>query len=134
MTRNLLSAPGALVVALTFASGAAAQTTSYVRITMVTGATQLIAHVSNVNPDCTSRGDTEVRIMTEPTSGALRMAKQLGYGHFTGDYEQCSTRKVAGVSVYYTPQKGFIGSDSVQLDVFFPNGVERIENYAITVK
>ncbi len=62
------------------------------------------------------------------------MAHGSGYGHFTGDYQRCSAYKVLGANVTYTPQKGFTGSDSVQLDVIFPNGFERIETFTITVK
>ena len=69
-----------------------------------------------------------------PTSGVIRTAQGSGYGHFTGDFQQCSAYKVFGANVTYAPQKGFIGSDFVQLDVIYPSGFERIETFTITVK
>jgi hypothetical protein len=123
-----------MLLALTFAAGAAAQTYSSGSRTMVAGGALLLAHYASINADCSSRGPVEVRIVSGPTSGAIRVAQGPGYSRFTGDYQQCSASKVFGANVTYTPQRGFTGSDSVQLDVIFPSGFERIESFAITVK
>ena len=134
MNRNPFRRCGAILLALTLAAGAHAQTYSNGSKTMVAGGTLLLGHYANVNPDCSSRGPVEVRVISGPTSGAVRVTPGSGYGYFSGDYEHCNANKVFGTNVMYTPQRGFIGSDSVQLDAIFPNGRERIETFTIIVK
>ncbi|MGA2492128.1 MAG: hypothetical protein ABSF67_04170 [Roseiarcus sp.] len=133
MNRKLIGRSGAIALAMTLASGTAAQADDYNKV-MVAGGTLLLAHLANVNADCTSRGAIDVRVLSGPSSGTIRIVQRADYSHFTGNFEQCNTRKISGESVYYTPQKGFTGSDSVQLDVFFPAGVERTAGFTITVK
>jgi hypothetical protein len=57
----------------------------------------------------------------------------MGFAHFTA-YPVCNSRRVAGVSAEYRPQRGFAGSDSFGLDVIYPGGAERLYSYALTVK
>jgi hypothetical protein len=134
MNRKLVCRAGGILLALTFAAGAAAQTYGNYSKTMAAGKTLLLAHYASVNGDCSSRGPVEVRVVSGPSSGVIRVAQGLGYGHFSGDYQQCSAYKVFGANVNYAPQKGFIGSDSVQLDAIYPTGLERIETFTINVK
>jgi hypothetical protein len=134
MKRKSASRGCAVLLALTLATGAAAQVYGRGNKTMVAGGTLLLAHYASINADCSSRGRTEVRIVSGPTSGVVRVAEGLGYGHFGGDYQQCGNSKGIGANVTYTPQRDFIGTDSIQLDVFYPSGVERIDTFTITVK
>jgi hypothetical protein len=125
---------GAIVLAMTLAVGADAQVYGRYDKAMVAGGTLKLAHYASINADCTSRGPTKIRIVSGPSSGTIRMAQRVDYGHFGGDFQQCSAVKVAGESVSYTPQRGFTGTDSVQLDVFYASGFERIETITINVK
>jgi hypothetical protein len=134
MNRERVSRIAASLLALSLAAGADAQTYDSYSKTMPAGGTLLLAHYASVNGDCSSKGRVEVRVVSGPTSGVIRVAQGSGYGHFTGDYQQCSAYKVFGANVTYTPQKSFLGSDSVQLDVIYPSGLERIETFMITVK
>jgi hypothetical protein len=134
MTLRLAIRSGAIVLAVTLAVGADAQLYGRYDKAMVAGGTLQLGHFANVNGDCTSGGSVTVRVVSGPSSGAIRMAQNVGYGHFGGDYQQCNAVKVMGESVIYTPQRGFTGTDSVQLDVFYPNGVERVVTFTITVK
>lgn len=134
MFRGSVSRGGAILLAVTLGCGAEAQTYSNYNKTMPAGRTLLLAHYVGVNGDCSSRGRTEVRVVSGPSSGTIRVAQGPGYSHFTADYQQCSAQKLIGANVTYTPQAGFVGWDSVQLDVIYPGGSERIDRYSITVK
>ncbi len=125
---------GAVALAMALAAGAQAQTYGNFRMTMASGGTLLLFHYANVHPDCTSVGPVEVRVLTAPSSGVVRTAQKAGYSRFNGDFVKCNTQKALGASVSYAPQKGFIGTDTVQLDVFYPGGLERVDTYTITVK
>jgi len=94
----------------------------------------LLSHFAQINLDCSSRGRIEIRVISGPSSGTIRTVHRADYEHFTGDYERCNTVKVAGESVYYTPAKGFTGSDSVEIDIFLTTGVEKTDSFTITVK
>jgi hypothetical protein len=102
--------------------------------TMATGGNLLLAHYASVARDCSSRGPVVVRVLDGPASGEIRVAEGPGYSHFTGDYQRCGDYKVFGADVTYAPQKNFVGSDSVKLDVIYPSGLERIETFTIAVK
>jgi hypothetical protein len=98
------------------------------------GAVLTLGHYASANPDCTSRGKTVVRVETVPMHGSVHMVETTGFSHFTENYESCNSRRIAGVTVQYRPQRGYIGDDAVGLDVIYPNGFERRFSYTITVK
>ncbi|THD45272.1 MAG: hypothetical protein E7774_08380 [Bradyrhizobium sp.] len=134
MTRSQLNGYGALILALTFASGVAAQAYGNYNKTMPAGRTLQLGHYASVNGDCSSKGRVEIRVTREPSSGVVRITQRAGYSHFSGDYQQCSADRVFGASAAYTPQRDFIGSDSFQFDIIYPSGRERFDSYTITVK
>ncbi len=134
MTRKLNGQICAIALTSALVTNAAAQTYGNYNKTVVAGGSLLLAHYASINLDCTSRGPVTVRVVSGPSSGSVRIEQGLGYGNFTNEYRQCSARKTFGANVRYTPHKGFTGMDSVQFDVIFPSGFERIESISITVK
>lgn len=94
----------------------------------------VLGHYAQVNPDCSSMGIPVVRISAPPAHGVVSTAKGSGFSLFHGAYQNCSSRRVAGVTAQYGPERGFVGSDSFALDVIFPGGRERIDSYSVTVK
>jgi hypothetical protein len=119
-----------LSASLVIASTAKAQSDSR---TMASGQVLRLGHFSNVNPDCTSKGTTTVRISSAPTHGVVRMRTESAFSNFATQ-KQCETRKVHGVTVEYMPEHGYLGSDTVGLDVISPGGREQMRTYVITVK
>jgi hypothetical protein len=98
------------------------------------GSVLLLGHFASVNPDCSPLGRTIVRISNAPAHGAVFLREGRGFSVFRGGFEHCSAVKVEGVSAIYRPQHGYIGADAVGLDVIYPSGSERTENFNITVK
>jgi len=133
MKRTIASGCCVTLLAATVAGGANATSDTFSKA-VVAGGTLQLSHYASVNMDCSSAGRPEVRIVTGPSSGAVRVVQGLGFSHFSNDYAPCSARRVHGATVNHAPEKGFLGSDTVQLDVVFPNGFERIDTYNITVK
>ena len=120
----------ALLVSLIIASAAEAQSDSR---TMASGQVLRLGHFSNVNPDCTSKGTTTVRISNPPAHGVVRMRTELAFSNFATQ-KQCEARKVHGVTVEYLAEHGYLGSDTIGLDVISPSGREQMRTYFITVK
>jgi len=56
------------------------------------------------------------------------MPPRSSAGHWPGRStsnirSECNRRRVAGAAIYYVSQRGFTGTDSVQAETYFPNGV-----------
>ncbi len=110
---------GLLAVALS-AGAVEAQTPRYV----VSGHTLRLGFFASINPDCSARGMTTVRITRPPQNGRVRTVRESGFAVFPAGsvYAQCSTRRVQGVALYYTSRRGFIGTESIGGEAFFPSG------------
>jgi hypothetical protein len=120
----------ALLARLMIASAAEAQSESK---TVASGRALRLAHFASVNPDCTSRGTTVVRVTDMPSHGTLQIKEAKAFSTFRKQ-QQCDDRRVDGVTVQYWPERGYLGADRVGLDVIFPTGNERTRVYDITVK
>jgi hypothetical protein len=101
---------------------------------MAAGTVLTLGHYASANLDCTSRGKTVVRVEAAPMHGSVHVVETTGYSNFTANYEICNSRRIAGVTVQYRPQRGFTGDDAVGLDVIYPSGIERRFSFTITVK
>jgi hypothetical protein len=98
-----------------------------------TGNTLIIGTFANTNPDCTATGRTFVRVSRNPNHGIVAMREGLVFSSFSKRPE-CNSHKTQGATVEYTPNRGFTGSDEVELDVISQTGFETSVTYAITVK
>jgi hypothetical protein len=91
---------------------------------------------SSINPDCSSGGYPNVRIVTKPSNGELNVAKGDMFPSYPKNNPRsaCNAKKVAATMLDYQPKAGFTGKDSFAVQVIFPSGKEEKFNYAITVK
>jgi hypothetical protein len=101
--------------------------------TMAAGSVLTLTNLASVNPDCTSRGKTIVRVVTAPSHASIALREGQVFSVFPRR-PQCNTVRVHGVAVMYRPTPNFVGSDFVSLEVIYPSGNEHTESYAITVK
>jgi DNA-binding transcriptional regulator YhcF (GntR family) len=111
---------GTLVAALAslmIASAAEAQSESKA---VASGGVLRLAHFASVNPDYTSRGITVVRVTDAPSHGSVQTRRERGFTTFRKQ-TQCDVRRVDGVTVEYRPERGYLGTDRVGLDVIFPS-------------
>ncbi len=118
------------MLAIGAADGANAQ--GIVKI-MASGSVLNLSNFASVNPDCTSKGKTVVRIVSGPAHGSITLREGPVFSFFPR-LPNCNSRKVPGVGVMYRPERGFVGTDSVSLDVIYPSGNERSESYSIVAK
>ncbi len=90
----------------------------------------------SINPDCSSIGFATVRILEEPKHGKIRVVNEQGFTNFPSDNARhvCNTRKSDGVVVFYEPEPGYTGADSVSIDVIYASGNSAKRRYAIDVK
>ena len=81
-----------------------------------TGSSVVLANFINPRPDCSMNpGTVAVPIVSgPPKSGIVQMQVVVSNVPATGN---CPARKLASIAIIYTPNKDFVGSDSVQLEV-----------------
>jgi hypothetical protein len=90
----------------------------------------------SVEPDCSSIGQTTVRILAQPQHGTLAVENGHGFTGFPKEnprYE-CNTRRSDGTLVFYEPNSGYTGADSITLFVIYPSGSAQTRHYSIEVK
>jgi hypothetical protein len=89
----------------------------------------------SINPDCSSIGVAAVRTIEEPKHGKLTVGKGSGFTNFPKDNprEACNRRRSEGMLMYYRPDAGYLGPDSLTVEVIYGNGASRKRHYAIGV-
>jgi hypothetical protein len=127
-----------LSVVVLLASGlltSGARADSVIRVMVVGGKLEAQRYYA-INLDCSSMGNTTLRVTSAPQHGTITMRRGKGFPVFSmsNPRHDCNTRKVDSMFVDYRPEAGFTGTDYFTIDAFFPNGVERADDYQITVK
>jgi hypothetical protein len=107
----------------------------YTRVAPTDQALQL-AFLFALNPDCSSLGYATVRIIEAPKHGKLAIEQGTGFSTFLESNQRfaCNKRRTDGVNVSYTPEAGYVGTDSMLLDVINADGSYNKRHYAIEVK
>jgi hypothetical protein len=116
-------------------TAAASQTVEITRFAAI-GQKLRVEFLYSISPDCSSNGQTHVRIAEAPQHGTLSIENGQGFTSFPKDNQRydCNTRKSDGTLVFYDPESGFSGKDSITLDVIFPLGQSSKRHYSIEVK
>jgi hypothetical protein len=114
---------------------AAPQTVEITRVAAI-GQKLRVEFLYSIQPDCSSSGETNVRIVEAPQHGTLMVENGQGFTNFPKDNQRydCNTRKSDGTLVFYEPESGFSGKDSITVDVIFPFGQSSKRHYSIEVK
>jgi transglutaminase-like putative cysteine protease len=103
---------------------------------VATGQRLRVEFLYALEPDCSSMGVTSVRILEPPQHGKLTVENGQGFTGFAKDNQRhdCNMRKSDGTLVFYAPEPGFAGHDSITLDIIFPTGQSSRQHYAIDVR
>jgi hypothetical protein len=90
----------------------------------------------DIQPDCSSAGQTTIRILEQPQHGTLTIENGQAFTNFQKDNQRydCNTRKSDGTLVFYQPNGDYSGADSITLYAIFPFGAAQTRHYAIDVK
>ena len=134
MKQTLISRSGGTLLAVALTAGAnAADYHTYDRVVFSSGTLELGPYIQ-VKPDCSPNGRDEIKVVSGPSSGSIRVIQKTAASKFSGDFERCTGRPLPELFVIYRPHAGFAGSDALQVDVISPAGSELIDTYNITVK
>ncbi|MDB5395476.1 MAG: hypothetical protein JWM91_2982 [Rhodospirillales bacterium] len=80
------------------------------------GTTETINFSISVNADCVFTGMPTVRIDKQPANGTVRVSQRIDFARLSqnGVPVTCGDKKISGISVEYTPNKNYVGSDVVE--------------------
>lgn len=88
-----------------------------------------------INPDCSSIGVARIRTIEEPKHGKMAIEQTTGFSNFPQDNPRfaCNRRRSEGMLMSYRPEPGYLGPDTVIVEVVYGDGTSRQRRYAITV-
>jgi hypothetical protein len=111
------------------------ETKRFTRV-VASGKKQLIAFYTSLHPDCTSRGDADIRITKQPEHGTIETAPATSFPGYPKEHVRfkCNEHKVRGVQVNYKSAEKYVGDDAFDLLVLFPYGVAWEVHYDISVR
>jgi transglutaminase-like putative cysteine protease len=91
--------------------------------------------ILSLNPDCTPIGEINIRTIEEPKHGKLTISKGSGFSNFLQDNPRqvCNRRRSEAMLLRYLPESGYLGADSITVDIIYPEGYSRKRHYAISV-
>jgi hypothetical protein len=95
-----------------------------------------IAHMNNVNADCSSGSVPDVRVITKPANGDIRLEPLRTVIDRRGEDRRmhCNGKEVEGLGLFYKSRDGFVGQDKVTVDVDYKNGTVKRFVYSIAVR
>lgn len=84
----------------------------------------------NVQPDCTSGTLPAIRLVEPPANGTVSIKR----GKVTAtNYKQCLALEVPAFIAFYQSKADFIGTDTVTLEIKFPQGRTEVQHIKIEV-
>ncbi len=104
--------------------------------TVPAGVKRQLGFFTSLNPDCSTTGDVQSRLVKQPANGVAELEDGYGYPNFaiTNQRYACNMGMVMGVRVFYTPSDGYLGKDAFAAEFFTPTGAEVVWKYSVTVK
>lgn len=100
------------------------------------GSESRIAAMNYVNTDCSSGPLPDVRVVTQPTNGELRMEPIKYPVNRSNDKlrAHCNGKIVDAVAVFYKSKDAYVGIEKLVLDVDFRHGAIKRFRYAIDIR
>lgn len=107
-----------------------------VRRTIPADVTTTIDFSYSVNPDCGLRALSKLSVSQQPEHGVAHVGQRSDFPHFPpgSPYAMCNAVRVQGVTLDYTPARGFTGSDFLVFEVVDPDHGHRAYRVALTVR
>jgi Domain of Unknown Function with PDB structure (DUF3857)/Transglutaminase-like superfamily len=116
-------------------AAAPSQPTEFSRV-VPSGGKLRVEFLYSIQPDCSSAGQTTVRVLEKPQHGAVTVENGQDFTSFPKENQryECNTHKADGTLVFYRPEPEFIGKDSITLDIIYPLGQSTKRHYSIDVR
>jgi hypothetical protein len=119
--------------------GAAQQAIGGTRVvtrTAIAGQALLLDGSWELNPDCSVRGFTAIRITQQPSHGTLKVSQRDDFPNYpaANPRSSCNKTRAAGNFIEYTASPGYTGSDFLVFEMITTTGIQVEYKNVITVK
>lgn len=106
-----------------------------ISLTTSSGTRLRVAFEYALNPDCSSLGETVVRIVTPPVHGTAAVESGKGFTAYasTNQRYRCNEKPTPGKFIYYKSNHGYTGSDTLTYQTIYPNGTLQQDIVNLTV-
>jgi hypothetical protein len=135
---GIMRLAGAFVLSVLTAAACMAQTRPPQTVTPVTvsGKQSQVGFVWALDPDCSSRGETESRVLRKPEHGTLEITPGNSFPKFPENSPlfHCNKQKVSGSLILYKSNEGYTGKDYFDIEFIGPRGADYTMKYVVTVK
>ena len=101
------------------------------------GAKTRVGYFGSVNPDCSSKGDTVIRVTNPQEHGAVEVSNSTDYLGYPKENirAKCNQHKVAVTQIVYKSADKYVGKYTIDFLVLFPDsGMAWEVHYEIDVK
>jgi hypothetical protein len=105
-------------------------------MTAISGKPLKLNFSNTTNPDCSSVGETVVRLTQAPAHGRVTISKARDFPSFPQNNVRytCNRQRVAGTKTVYVAERGFTGTDSAAIEIIFASGGTARRYYTINVR
>lgn len=92
--------------------------------------------LTSLDPNCKSRGTTEVNLLTAPRGGQVETTIGREYASYVAANVRsvCDKQRVPATMIYYRASPDFSGPDSFDAEILFPGGTARRIHYTVQVR
>ncbi len=106
------------------------------RFVAVAGRRSRLRTAFSLNPDCTTAGFVDYRLVTLPTHGTAAVEQGLFYPDYPAGSVRaaCDQHRQPGVALFYMPAPGYVGPDFLTLLAILPDGIQRTVDYRLDVE
>jgi Domain of Unknown Function with PDB structure (DUF3857)/Transglutaminase-like superfamily len=95
-----------------------------------------IGFLYEIKPDCSTAAFATVSTIESPRHGKLSIDRGTGYSNFPQSNPRfdCNKNQSEGVKIAYEPDRGFIGDDTLTVDILYADKSVSRRHYAIKVE
>ena len=103
---------------------------------VASGAKVRINFYGSLNPDCTTRGDVNVRVTKQPEHGTPEITAAMNFPGYSkeSDRYKCNQQRARGMQISYKSAEKYVGDDAFDLLVLFPSGNAWEVHYDVSVR
>jgi hypothetical protein len=100
------------------------------------GKKSVLGHSYGLKLDCTLVGWNEVTLTKSPENGQAKLAEEMTIINYNAPNPRvkCNEKSTKATALHYTPNKGYTGSESIEVEVIYDSGYRNTYTYNITVK
>jgi hypothetical protein len=100
------------------------------------GKKSVLGNFYSLKPDCAPMDWIQVKIVKTPENGDAKLVDANTLPNYTAPNPRvkCNDRSVKSHALEYTPAKGYVGADSIELELIDSAGARVTYTYNITVK